>query len=91
MEASYLNDPELSLEASTFTVTLRNEPIFAGVNAEWSASVRRLPLSLSQRRVLVAHPGGFTSEHYRTLNGVDRDDAYCEIQELVRLGLVAAP
>ena len=35
---------------TTFTVTLRNDPIFAGVSAEWQATVRRLPLSLAQRR-----------------------------------------
>jgi predicted HTH transcriptional regulator len=90
MEASYLSDPELALEASTFTVTLRNEPIFAGVSPEWSAAVRRLSLSLAQRRALVAHPEGFTNEQYRALNGVDRDDAYREIQEMVKLGFVAS-
>ena len=88
MEASYLNGPELTLEATTFTVTLRNEPIFAGASAEWQATVRRLPLSLAQRRVLVAHPDAFTNEDYRRLNGVDRDEAYREIQEMVALGFV---
>ncbi|MBI1851230.1 MAG: putative DNA binding domain-containing protein [Planctomycetes bacterium] len=91
MEASYLNAPEFALEAATFTVTLRNEPIFAGVSAEWQATVRQLPLSLAQRRVLVANPEGFTNEDYRRLNGVDRDDAYREIQEMVALGVVLAP
>jgi ATP-dependent DNA helicase RecG len=88
MEASYLNGPEFTLEASTFTVTLKNEPIFAGVDAEWHAMIRRLPLSMAQRRVLVAHPDGLTNEDYRRLNGVDRDEAYREIQEMVALGFV---
>ena len=88
MEASYLQGPEFGLEAASFTVTLRNEPIFAGVSAEWHATVRCLPLLLAQRRVLVAHPDGFTNEDYRRLNGVDRDEAYREIQEMVTLGFV---
>lgn len=88
MEASYLNGPEFELEATTFTVTLRNEPIFAGVSPEWQETVRRLPLSLAQRRVLVAHPDGFTNEDYRRLNGVDRDEAYRQIRDMVELGVV---
>ncbi len=88
MEASYLHGPEFALEAATFTVTLGNEPIFAGVSAAWQTTVRRLPLSLAQRRVLVAHPDGFTNEDYRRLNGVNRDEAYREIQEMVALGVV---
>jgi ATP-dependent DNA helicase RecG len=88
MEACYLNGPEFALDASTFTVTLRNEPIFTGVNAEWLATVRKLPLSVAQKRVLAAHPDGFTNEDYRRLNSVDRDQAYHAIQEMVRLGVV---
>ncbi len=88
MEASYLHGPDFALEAATFTVTLRNEPIFTEASAEWQAAVRRLPLSLAQRRALIAHPGGFTNEDYRRLNGVDRDEAYREIQEMVALGVV---
>jgi len=91
MEAAYLNGPEFALEAVTFSVTLRNEPIFAGVSAEWQATIRCLPLSLAQRRVLVAHPDSFTNEDYRRLNSVDRDEAYREIQEMVALGVVLPP
>ena len=38
--------------------------------------------------MLVAHPDGFANEDYRRLNGVDRDEAYREIQEMVALGVV---
>lgn len=41
--------------------------------------------------MLLANPGGFTNEDYRRLNGVDRDQAYREIQEMVGLGAVVAP
>ncbi|MBI5709553.1 MAG: putative DNA binding domain-containing protein [Candidatus Eisenbacteria bacterium] len=91
MEASYLNAPEFAMEAATLTVTLLNEPIFAGVSAEWQAMVRRLPLSLAQRRVLLAHPDGFTNEDYRRLNGVDRDEAYRQIQGMLTFGIVLPP
>ncbi len=88
METSYLQGPEFAFDAATFTVTLRNEPIFAGVGTEWQEVVRGLPLSLAQRRVLLAHPDRLTNEDYRRLNGVDRDEAYRKIQEMVALGVV---
>jgi ATP-dependent DNA helicase RecG len=88
MERSYLRAPQLREEAGQFVVVLRNEPIFAGPSPEWAAIVDQLPLSTAQRRVLLAHPEGFTNEDYRRLNGIDRDQAYREIQEMVSLGLV---
>lgn len=88
MEASYLSGPEFALAAGALTVTLRNEPVFAGASVEWQAVVRRLPLSLAQRRVLIAHPVGFANEDYRRLNNVNRDEAYHDIQEMVRLGVI---
>jgi predicted HTH transcriptional regulator len=39
---------------------------------------------------LLARPERFTNEDYRTLNQVDRDVAYREIQELVQAGIVAS-
>jgi carbamoyltransferase len=45
-------------------------------------------LTTAQRRVLLAHPDGFTNEQYRNLNKVDRDQAYREIQELVVMGVI---
>ena len=88
MEASFLRAPELGLEAGEFRVVLRNDPIFVGPSPEWRAIVDRLPLSTEQKRVLFAHPDGFTNEDYRRLNAVDRDEAYRQIQELVALGVV---
>lgn len=83
MEESLLKQPGLAVEAAQFCVTLRNEPIFAGPPTEWQAVVSQLPLTTSQKRVLLAHPGGFSNEDYRTLNNVDRDQAYKELQEMV--------
>jgi ATP-dependent DNA helicase RecG len=91
MEGSFLYGPGFVVENSEFVVTLRNEPVFEGPSAEWQRVVQGLNLTVSQRRALLAKPGGFTNEDYRRLNGVDRDQAYREIQEMVGLGAVEAP
>ncbi|MGQ0536804.1 MAG: ATP-binding protein [Methanobacteriota archaeon] len=92
MEASYLKAPELHADRAEFRVTLHNEPVFEGPSPEWQRTVRSLPLNDRQRRVLLAQPQGFTNEDYRRLNrGVDRDEAYREIQEMVQLGIVTPP
>lgn len=72
-------------------MTLRNEPIFEGPSAEWQRLVQGLPLSVAQRRVLIAHPQGFRNEDHRKLNEVDRDQAYREIQEMASLRLIQPP
>ncbi len=89
MSESFLRRPEFDVEASTFTVTLRNTPVFEGPSKEWREIVERLPLSTSQRRVMLAHPEGFRSEDYQDLNNLDRDQAYREIRGLVDMGAVA--
>lgn len=92
MEASYLKAPDFQADGASFQVTLRNEPVFEGPSQEWQRTVRSLPLNDRQRRVLLAQPLGFTNEDYRRLNsGVDRDEAYREIQEMVQLGIVTPP
>jgi len=51
-------------------------------------------LNQRQRRILAyAHQHGhaFTNRAYQKVNEVDRDLAYREIQEMIRLGLVARP
>ncbi|MFN0244260.1 MAG: ATP-binding protein [Planctomycetota bacterium] len=88
MESSYLAGPEFRTDASDFTVTLRNEPIFSGPSTEWQDVVRALPLAPSQRRMLLAHPGGFTNADYQRLGAVDRDQAYREIQDMVAQGVI---
>jgi ATP-dependent DNA helicase RecG len=90
MRQSFLRQPELTLEQGVFTVTLRNEPIFEGPAPEWTALIADLGLSVQQKRALLAHPGGFTNAEYQELNGVDRDEAYRQIQELVALGVIQA-
>lgn len=93
MSASFLHDPILEAEAATFRVVLRNEPVFVGPSPEWQRVVEGLNLAVSQRRVLLAHPTGFTNEDYRRLNGpgLDRDQAYREIQDLLARGVIQGP
>jgi Fic family protein len=52
------------------------------------ALVGGLKISTAQRKVLLAHPDGFTNEDYRRLNGVDRDEAYRQIQDLIGKGIL---
>jgi ATP-dependent DNA helicase RecG len=91
MEEAFLHVPALAVESGEFVVALRNDPIFEGPSAEWQRIVQSLPLSVAQRRVLVAHPQVFRNEDYRKLNEVDRDQAYREIQEMVSLGVILPP
>ncbi len=88
MHASLLRDPELEVEAATFRVVLRNEPAFEGPSTAWKRAVDALGVSTSQKRALLLHPTGFTNEDYRKLNGLDRDQAYREIQDLLSRGVV---
>lgn len=88
MEASFLRAPELEVKGGEFHVVLRNEPIFTGPSHEWRVLVEPLPIRTEQKRVLLAHPEGFTNEDYRRLNTVDRDEAYRQIQELVAFGVI---
>jgi len=91
MEASFLHAPAFAVDASTFVLTLRNQPVFEGPSSEWQAIVDRLALAPAARRILLAHPESFTNEDYRQINEVDRDRAYREIQGLVDAGFVVPP
>lgn len=88
MEESFLKPPEFEVAAGSFIVTLRNSPIFEGPSDTWQAVVADLSLRASQKRALLAHPEGFTNEEYRTLAGLDRDQAYREINEMVEAGIL---
>jgi len=90
MHQSFLREPGFDFAHGVFGVTLFNVPIFVGPSLEWQRLVGDLPLTLAQKRVLLARPERFTNEDYRELNGVDRDDAYREIQQLVQAGVVLA-
>jgi len=76
------------METSTFCITLKNDPVYTGHSPIWGMLVERFRLSVNQKRVLLANPDGFSNEAYRKLTGVDRDQAYREIQELVTLGIL---
>lgn len=91
MQRSLLRAPELSVTADNrFLVVLRNTPIFESADETWRLLVEQLTTSVAHRRVLLAHPEGFTNEQYRELNNVDRDEAYRQIQEMVSAGIVLA-
>jgi predicted HTH transcriptional regulator len=90
MEESFLRHPEFSAQGHEFRVILRNQPIFEGPSSEWKRIVDQLGLTTPQRRILLAHPEGFTNEDYREINSVDRDQAYKEIKEMVDSGVILA-
>lgn len=74
-----------------FVVVLRNAPIFESADETWAHLVERLASNPAHRRVLLAHPQGFTNEQYREVNAVDRDEAYRQISEMVAAGIVLTP
>ena len=92
MERSWLRLPQLEVDARSFAVTLRNQPILETPDPDWVRHVQSLPIGQRQRRILVAYPrGSFTNGDYQALNEVGRDAAYREVKEMVDLGLVSAP
>lgn len=91
MESSFLHPPEFSATSDTTTVILRNTPIFETADETLRHIVERLTTVDAYRRVLLLHPGGFTNEEYRSVNGVDRDEAYRQIKDMVDAGLVLPP
>ena len=91
-EAVLLKPPVLEEMEGSFRVTLFNTPIFEGVGPEWQRIVDELPLRSTQKRILLLRPDGFTNKDYREVNrGIDRDQAYREIQEMVEFGIVLPP
>jgi len=91
MEKSFLHPPRFAVEDDVFEVTLYNEPIFSGPSQEWQKLVGELRIAVSQKKVLLAHPDGFTNDDYRKLVRVDRDEAYRQIQELISQGVLVSP
>jgi len=94
MEKSYLRPPEFHQDGFMFQVTLRNTPIYDLETQRWLEQFAEYPLNQRQRRILAyAHQHGraFTNHAYQRVNEVDRDLAYREIQEMIRLGIVARP
>lgn len=89
MEGSFLSLPELDIVGGRFRVVLRKTPIFAVDDPEWLRSVRALPISLAQKRALVAFVDGeLTNRDYAALNALDRDAAYRDLADLAERGLV---
>jgi ATP-dependent DNA helicase RecG len=91
-EAVLLKPPHFEEKSGTFRVTLFNSPIFEGAGPEWQQLIDDLALKPSQKRILLLRPDGFTNSDYRDLNqGMDRDLAYSEIQEMVSAGILKPP
>ncbi|HSK00981.1 MAG TPA: ATP-binding protein [Kofleriaceae bacterium] len=89
MEGSFLSLPELDVIAGRFRVVLRKTPIFAVDDPEWLRSVSALPISLAQKRALVAFADSeLANSDYAALNAVDRDTAYRDLIDLAARGLV---
>ena len=91
MEQSYLHPPEFSQDGFMFQVTLRNTPVYDLQTQRWLEQFADYPLNERQRRIMAyAHQHGdaFTSRDYQKVSEVDRDLAYHEIQEMIRLGIV---
>ena len=91
MERSLLRPPSFEVRSTaTLAVVLRNTPVFEADDGSWGHLVDRVTENPAHRRALLAYPEGFTNEQYRQVNGVDRDEAYRQIQELVAAGVVLA-
>jgi len=91
MEQSYLHPPEFSQDGFMFQVTLRNTPVYDLQTQRWLQQFAGYPLNERQRRIMAyAHQHGdaFTSRDYQKVSEVERDLAYHEIQEMIRLGIV---
>lgn len=89
MEGSFLSVPELDVVGGRFRVVLRKAPIFSVDDPAWLHSVRALPISLGQKRALVAFADReLANSDYAALNAVDRDAAYRDLADLAERGLV---
>lgn len=94
MERSYLRPPEFAQDGFMFQVTLRNTPIYDLQIQGWLRQFADYPLNQRQRRILAyarQHGNAFTNRAYQRVNEIDRDLAYREIQDMIRLGIVARP
>ena len=92
MEQHGLRSPEFSAEGFMFTVTLHNTPIYDETTLRWLNQFGHSVLNFRQRRVLAyahSHGKSFSTSEYQRVGEVDRDTAYREIRNMVKLGVVA--
>ena len=90
MERQGLNPPEWTGEEDFCCLVFRNTPVQDEATLAWLQQFKSSSLNPRQKRILAnacLHGGIFSSADYQKF-GVDRDDAYAEIQALVRQGLV---
>ena len=91
MEQSYLRPPEFHQDGFMFQVTLRNTPIYDLQTQRWLQQFAEYPLNQRQQRILAyayQHGNAFTNRAYQKVSEVDRDLAYREIQEMIKVGIV---
>jgi len=91
MEQEGLHPPEFSLEGGGFVTTLYNEPIYRPETMVWLRGYEGLGLSSRQRRLLAyahEHANRFTSREYQRLTEIGVYEAFQDIQELRRKGIV---
>jgi len=91
MEKNYLQPPELKGDTFSFCVILKNIPIYDEETQRWLENYRKYPLNMRQRQALAyayAHGMRLSIRVYRKLCKVNRDLAYQEIRELLKLGIL---
>lgn len=91
MEHNSLKPPEFTNEGFFFTVTLRNTPIYDEATLQWLNQFGRSRLNLRQQRILVyalSHDKLFSTSDYQRIVEVDRDTAYRDIRNLIKLGIL---
>ncbi|NIO09352.1 MAG: hypothetical protein GTO40_15605 [Deltaproteobacteria bacterium] len=92
MEHYGLKPPEFATEGFYFTVTLRNTPVYDEATLKWLNQFNRFQISQRQRRLLVyaySHAKALSTMDYQRIGEVDRDTAYREIRNLVKLGILS--
>ncbi|HVO93425.1 MAG TPA: ATP-binding protein [Terriglobales bacterium] len=92
MESYGLSPPELAVEGFTFSVTLRNAPIYDESTLRWLNQFKTAQINLRQRRLLAyayCHGKTFSTTEYERIAEVDRDTAYRDIRALVKDSIVA--
>ncbi|MCD6310306.1 MAG: putative DNA binding domain-containing protein [Candidatus Eremiobacteraeota bacterium] len=91
MENQKLHPPEISREGFFLKVILKLDPIYDKETQKWLRRFNRYPLGPDHVRILAfahAHADTFSTMDYRRENKVDRDTAYREVQDMVKMGII---
>ncbi|MCL5036532.1 MAG: putative DNA binding domain-containing protein [Chloroflexi bacterium] len=91
MEEKNLHPPEICCTGFFLNVILRRDPVYDKEMQKWLKKFEGLPLGPDHIRILVfahAHDDTFSTMDYREHNKVDRDTAYRDVRDMVKLGIV---